>query len=54
MFFSLFWSSNIFLLTALSFTYGKLTTYHMSTAILQDDILQHPNSRSGEVWEVGV
>ena len=27
---------------------------HMNTTILQDDILQHPNSRSGEVWEVGV
>lgn len=52
--FFLFLSSNTFLLTASSFTYGKRTTYHMSTAILQDDILQHPNSRSGEVWEVGV
>ena len=47
-------SSNTFLLTASSFTYGKRTTYHVSTAILQDDILQNPNSRSGEIWEMGV
>ena len=47
-------SSNTFLLTASSFTYGKRTTYHVSTAILQDDILQNPNSRSGKIWEMGV
>lgn len=47
-------SSNTFLLTASSFTYGKRTTYHLGTAILQDDILQNPNSRSGEIWEMGV
>ena len=52
--FFLFLSTNTFLLTASSFTYGKRTTCHVSTAILQDDILQNPNSRSGEIWEMGV
>ena len=60
-FFFLFLSNNTvftnrFIIYLWEMNHLRLSNHHMimSTAILQNDILQHPNSRSGEVWEVGV